>query len=121
MSVKCLIVDDDPMTCQLLKIQLDMEGYACTTCSDPRQALAVIAAETPALVLVDFHLGAYDGLGLLHSIRKHKDFQRLPVIIMSGMDYRRECESAGANAFVLKPFGLRDLANTIEQVLKQTK
>jgi CheY-like chemotaxis protein len=115
---KCLIVDDDPMTCQLLKLQLEMEGYSCVTLSDPGQALAVIAAESPALVLADFHLGTQDGLGLLHTIRSYEAYHFLPVVIMSGIDYQKECELAGANGFVLKPFSLQDLLSTIQKVLK---
>ena len=118
-QVKLLIVDDDPITCQLLTVQLEMEGYSCTTLSDPEQVLDVIAEQVPALILVDFHLGAYDGLDLLYTIRNCEACRYLPVVVMSALDHQQESESAGANGFVLKPFSLQDLLTTIEDVLER--
>jgi DNA-binding response OmpR family regulator len=118
-TAKLLIIDDDPMTCQLLALQLEMEGYSCTTLSGPKQAMEVIAAESPALILVDFHLGTHGGLDLMHSIRSHEKYRNLPVVVMSGLDRQKECESAGADGFVLKPFNLQDLLTTIQDVLKR--
>ena len=61
---KLLIVDDDPITCELLAFQLEMQDYSCTTLSDPDQVLDVIAEESPMLILADYHLGSRDGLDL---------------------------------------------------------
>ena len=116
-SVKLLIVDDDPTTCQLLALQLEMEDYSCTTLSDPDCVLDVIAEESPALILADYHLGSSDGLDLLRTIRNHETCRRLPVVVMSALDHQKESEEAGANGFILKPFGLDDLVTTIQDVL----
>jgi two-component system OmpR family response regulator len=118
-GTKLLIVDDDPMTCQLLKIQLEMEGYACTTLSDPERILEAIRTEFPSLALLDFHLGACDGLDLLQAIRSREECQSLPVVIMSGLDHRQDSELAGANGFMLKPFNLEDLVALIQEVLER--
>jgi two-component system chemotaxis response regulator CheY len=118
-QTKILIVDDDPMTCQLLTFQLEMEGYPCEAVSDPEGVLAAIAATSPAAILLDFHLGDQGGLELLRAIRNRAEYRYLPVVVMSGLDYRQECELAGANGFVLKPFGLQDLITTIEEVLQR--
>lgn len=118
-KTKLLIVDDDPMTCRLIKIQLEMQGYTCITLSDPERVLEVVAAESPALILVDFHLGIYGGLDLLRTIRSREEYQHMPVVVMSGMDYQRESQLAGANGFVLKPFSLQELVSAIQGVLNQ--
>jgi len=118
---RLLIVDDDPMTCRLVKIQLEMEGFVCQTLSDPERALEVIAEESPALVLVDFHLGTQGGLDLLQTIRSRAEYSRLPVIVMSATDYQRESKLAGANGFVLKPFNWEDIATAIQEVLDRQK
>jgi DNA-binding response OmpR family regulator len=115
--IKLLIVDDDPVTCRLLALQLEMEGYSCTTLSDPDQVLDVIAEESPMLILADYHLGSCDGLDLLRTIRNHKEWRYLPVVVMSGLDHQKESEAAGANGFVLKPFGVNELLTTIQDVL----
>jgi CheY-like chemotaxis protein len=94
-----------------------MEDYLCTTLSDPEQVLDVIAEESPTLILADYHLGSCDGLDLLRIIRNHEACRYLPVVVMSALDHQEESEAAGANGFVLKPFGLDDLVTTIQEVL----
>ena len=114
---KLLIVDDDPMTCRLIKLQLEMEGCPCETLSDPERILEVIDQAAPDLALVDFHLGSQGGLDLLQVIRNCEAHKRLPVILMSATDYERECRQAGADGFILKPFNWQDIARTIDDVL----
>ena len=118
-QTKLLIIDDDPTTCQLLALQLEMEGYACTTLSDPEQVLNVIAEESPNLLLVDYHLGTHDGLDVLHTIRNHEAYRSLTIVVMSALDHQQECESAGADGFVLKPFSLQELVANIQEVLER--
>lgn len=118
-QIKILIIDDDPTTCQLLALQLEMEGYASTTLSEPDLVLDVITEESPTLILVDYHLGAHDGLALLQSIREYEECRHLPVVVMSALDHQQESKSAGANDFVLKPFSLQDLVAIIQKVLKR--
>jgi two-component system phosphate regulon response regulator PhoB len=118
-ETKLLIIDDDPTTCQLLALQLEMEGYASATLSDPEQVLDVIAEESPNLLLVDYHLGTHDGLDVLHIIRNHEAYRSLTIVVMSALDHQQECESAGADGFVLKPFSLQELVATIQKVLER--
>jgi two-component system phosphate regulon response regulator PhoB len=118
---KLLIVDDDPMTCRLIKIQLELESYVCATLSDPDCILQTLANESPDLVLVDFHLGSQGGLDLLQIVRNSEEYSHLPMILMSATDYRRECMAAGADGFVLKPFTLEQLTKSIEEVLEYQK
>jgi two-component system phosphate regulon response regulator PhoB len=118
-ETKLLIIDDDPTTCQLLALQLEMEGYASTTLSDPEQVLDVIAEESPNLLLVDYHLGTHNGLDVLHTIRNHEESRYLTAIVMSALDHQQECEAAGADGFVLKPFSLQELVAIIQNVLER--
>lgn len=118
-KARLLIIDDDPTTCQLLALQLEMEGYTCATLSDPVQAMEVIGEESPTLVLVDYHMGTHDGLDLLRTIRSHAACRDLPVVVMSALDHQQESQAAGASGFVLKPFSLRVLIRTLREVLDQ--
>jgi DNA-binding response OmpR family regulator len=120
-EAKLLIVDDDPMTCRLIKIQLELDGYICATLSDPELILPTLATESPDLALIDFHLGSLGGLDLLKTIRHSSEYANLPVILMSATDYRRESVDSGANDFVLKPFTLTELTQTIESALETQK
>lgn len=118
-QIKLLIVDDDPITLQLLALQLEMEGYASTTLSEPNLVLDAITQESPTLILMDYHLGTHDGLDLLQTIRNQEETRYLPIVVMSALDHQRESELAGADGFVLKPFSLQDLMATIQQALKR--
>jgi DNA-binding response OmpR family regulator len=118
---KLLIVDDDPMTCRLIKLQLEMEGYPCETLSDPERILEVIDQSAPDLALLDFHLGTQGGLDLLQVIRTCEAHKHLPVILMSATDYERECRQAGADGFILKPFNWQDIARAISDILARHK
>jgi len=118
---KLLVVDDDPMTCRLIKLQLEMEGYPCETLSDPERILEVIDRTAPDLALVDFHLGTQGGLDLLQVIRNCEAYKHLPVILMSATDYEQECRQAGADGFVLKPFNWQDIARAIGEILARHK
>lgn len=120
-QARLLMIDDDPVTCRLLGLQMEMEGYSCTTLVDPDQVLAVIEEESPSLVLVDYHLGTQDVLDLLHSIRDQEACRNLPIVVMSALDHRRESVSAGASGFVLEPFSVQDLMTTIREVLEATE
>jgi DNA-binding response OmpR family regulator len=117
--IKLLIVDDDPTTLQLLALQLEMEGYASTTLSEPGLVLDAITQESPTLILMDYHMGTHAGLDLLQTIRNQAETRYLPIVVMSALDHRRESESAGADGFVLKPFDLTDLVATIHRVLER--
>jgi DNA-binding response OmpR family regulator len=116
-DTRILIVDDDPMICQLLALGLEMEGYACQTLSNPASVLEAIGSQSPAVVLLDFHLGEEAGLDLLQSIRSHPACVGLPVVLMSALDYQEESRRAGADGFVLKPFSFEELLATIRAVL----
>lgn len=118
-QIRLLIVDDDPITLQLLALQLEMEGYASTTLSESNLVLDAITQESPTLILVDYHLGTHDGLDLLQTIRNQEETRYLPIVVMSALDHRRESELAGADGFVLKPFSLQDLVATIQQALER--
>ncbi len=114
---KLLIVDDDPMTCRLIKLQLEMEDYSCETLSAPERILEVIDQAAPDMALVDFHLGTQGGLDLLQVIRNSEIHKNLPVILMSATDYERECRQAGADGFILKPFTWQDIERAIDEIL----
>ena len=76
-----LLVDDDPDLLKLLSIRLKASGFRATTAVSGEQALSMIAAERPDLVITDLRMAGLDGLALFHEIeRRHTG---LPVIILT--------------------------------------
>jgi len=114
---KILVVDDEPLTCQLIAKVLTLQGFTTATLTDHQQILEVTANEKPALILMDYHLGAVHGLELLQSLRGKAWSNAIPVIITSGMDRRKVSLDAGADAFLLKPFDWAELVTAINEFL----
>lgn len=114
---KILIVDDEPLTCQLIAKVLKLQGYTSAIATDSRAIMDAIKTEEPILILLDYHLGHSHGLEVLQDLRRDVISRTIPVVITSGIDRRQEALDAGAQAFLLKPFDWHDLAEVITQVI----
>jgi CheY-like chemotaxis protein len=113
-----LIVDDEPdllATCSRL---LRRHGYRCLTASSGREAIDLIGAEHPDLVVTDLAMPVADGLLVTRHARRH--VPPVPVVLMTAYgsrDAEWDAWAAGAAAFVRKPFTLEELRGAIEAVL----
>jgi DNA-binding response OmpR family regulator len=114
---KILIVEDDRATTGLLKTVLEMEGFKAIVCPDPERVLGLVRQERPDLIFMDFHLAGTNSLSILQEIRESKDLEETPVIMTSGLDRSQECEQAGADSFMIKPFRPSNLMIEIRAVL----
>ena len=112
-----MIVDDDRTMNSLLQTLLELDGFSVVLCPQGDQVLATATAQKPDVILMDLHIGEANGLELLREIRQHPELKSLPVVMSSGMDVEDECQAAGANAFVLKPYPPEQLSATLKKVL----
>ncbi len=120
-KTRILIVDDEPDIRHLISEILTDEGYQVKTAGDGQQALAMLAEETPDLVLLDIWMPQLDGISLLKQWNKagHIPFA---VVMMSGhgtIETAIEATKMGAADFVEKPISLAKLLQTIETTLAQ--
>jgi CheY-like chemotaxis protein len=114
---RVLVIDDDPSGTQLLITLLEFEGhrgYGVETWRDP---LHDVEALRPDLVIMDVRLRVTDGLELLRQLRAHPDagVAATPVLMMSAEDFSVQCQAAGADGFVEKPFRLETLMAAIQK------
>ena len=112
-----MIVDDDRTMNSLLQTLLELDGFSVVLCPQGDQVLSTATAQKPDVILMDLHIGEANGLELLREIRQHPELKALPVVMSSGMDVEDECQAAGANAFVLKPYPPEQLSATLKKVL----
>jgi len=107
MSCSILIVDDDPVFCQLLGQTLRMAGYDVMTAGDGASALAQMGgARRPALVVLDVHLPDMSGLELAAQIKADPIWKSIRVMLISGVvgdDVHVHGLDSGADDFVHKP------------------
>lgn len=117
---KILVVDDDQLLRRSLKYRLDHEGYAVTTAEAGEQALSFARRDRPDLVLLDIGLPDRDGLDIARTLQREID---VPIILLTGR--RQETDiviglELGADDYVTKPFGMRELLARIRTVLRRT-
>ena len=116
MSYSLLVVDDEALTLRTISRALREEGYEVFLASSGEEALEVYAQEKPDLALVDVVLPGIDGIEVLRQIRKQN-----PAAIVLMMSAYHQVERAveamklGAYDYMIKPFHLADLSNTIRR------
>jgi DNA-binding response OmpR family regulator len=116
---KVLIVDDEPSLLQVLKMNLEIEGYEAILASDGETAVRRIQAEEPDLVLLDIMMPVMDGWDVLRTIQT-LDLRKKPkVIVMTAKGERdlRKGLTLGAHAYVSKPFDTEVLLEKAREVL----
>ena len=103
---KIMLVEDDATMLGLLNILLEMEGFVVVNMQDdnPDHFMETIREEIPALVLMDVHLRQINGFDLLQKIKEDPECNEMKVLMSSGIDFKEECERAGADGFILKPY-----------------
>jgi DNA-binding response OmpR family regulator len=117
-NLKVLIIDDDPMTCNLLEMILQMENYQTVSANYIGQEgiTALLDDNEPDLLILDLNLGSQDSLAHVVTIRAHDAWQNLPILMTSGIDRHRECLKAGANEFMLKPFNWEEMTRCVNRM-----
>jgi len=103
---RLLIVDDNKMNREVLRLRLDRKGYETEIAENGRQALALIAAQPFDLVLLDIMMPDMDGFQVLEAIREGHSLTKLPVIMATAKDMSDDIVKAmslGANDYVTKP------------------
>jgi two-component system OmpR family response regulator len=119
-SARLLIVDDDKELRQMLVNYLEGQNMRVLSAGGREEMLRHFAAKPPDLVLLDLRLDKEDGLDLLREIRSRSD---VPVIITTG-HRRDEIDRVvglelGADDYITKPFGLRELLARVRAVLRR--
>jgi excisionase family DNA binding protein len=110
-----LVVDDDERVRELVRSELEREGYDVQEAASADEGLAAIEARKPELVLLDVMMPHVDGWEMLRKIQERHGVGAIPVLMFSGEvdeKARGQAASSGARGFVGKPF---DVAELVEQ------
>src|SRR5450631_3777017 len=119
-QVSILVVEDDPIMQHMVINYLEQHDMRVVAASKPQDVARRFAESDPNLIILDLRLGQEDGLDLLREIRSQSD---VPVIITTG-HRRDEIDRVvglelGADDYLTKPFGLRELLARIRAVLRR--
>ena len=124
MSKKILVVDDEENIVELVKFNLEQEGYQVTSAYTGKEALNLIEKDSFNLVILDLMLPEMDGFDICRKIRNKTGINRLPVIMLSAKS--EEVDKVlgleiGADDYITKPFSPRELLARVKAVLRRTK
>ena len=113
---KILCVDDEPALLRIYRDELSEEGHEVILARDGKEALGLLSAENPHVVILDIRMPNMDGLeALVALLGKNHTF---PVILHSAYpEYKESFIAAGADAFVLKGSDLAELKRAIREIL----
>lgn len=119
MGSRVLVVDDEAIVLRSCRAVLEADGCEVLTAGSVAEALPLIDARAPVLLLVDVKMPVQDGMYLMRRLKERGI--DLPVVVMSGYSTAetiQEARGLGAVAFISKPFTPDELSLTVRSVLK---
>lgn len=111
-----IIVDDEPDTADMLAEMTRLSGFQVKKSYGGKQAMALIAAEKPRVVILDIMMPDASGLDVVHFMRRDPVLAHIPVIIVSAKCLPSDIKTgldAGANLYLAKPVAFHELVNAI--------
>ena len=124
MAETILIVDDDLDILELLKMNLEPEGYNVRTANDGESAVQSACANPPDLILLDVMMPHKDGFQVIEELKNIKDTKNVPVILVTARGQTEDKVlglDTGADDYITKPFDLREVTARVEAVLGRTR
>ena len=119
MSDKILVIDDEISICELLKLELELEGYICETANNGDDALIAFKEFKPDLVLLDLMLPGMSGYELCEEFVSRKSVPIIMLTAKSEIDDIVVGLETGADDYVTKPFDTRELLARIKALIKR--
>lgn len=112
---RILLLDDDVTMKSLLKTLLELENFQVVFPAELTETAIyeAIASAKPALLLVDVLMPSLNGLDLVAGLPTERPYR---ILMTSGMDVEIECNEAGADGFLLKPYNPEDLIRRVQEL-----
>ncbi|MFI9563111.1 response regulator [Streptomyces rishiriensis] len=122
-SGRVLVVDDNKVIRQLIRVNLELEGLEVVTASDGAECLDVVHQARPDLVTLDVVMPRLDGLGTAARLRADPRTRDLPLVIISACtQYEVEAGlEVGVDAFLPKPFDPAELVSVVRTLVERER
>ena len=119
---RILVVDDEEDLCEILKFNLEMEGYTVDTAYSAEEALKLDITQYN-LLLLDVMIGEISGFKMARMLKANKDTAEIPIIFITAKDTENDTITGfnlGADDYISKPFSLREVIMRVKAVLRRT-
>ena len=120
--VKVLIIEDEVTIQELVRFNLEKDGFVVVTAGDGQKGLDMVKRERPDIVILDLMLPVLDGYEVCKALRAGEDTSAIPVIILSARDDVSDKViglELGADDYMTKPFSPRELSARIKARLRE--
>ncbi|MFF8838720.1 response regulator [Streptomyces sp. NPDC015130] len=119
MSGRVLVVDDNKVIRQLIRVNLELEGFEVVTAADGAECLDVVHQVCPDVVTLDVVMPRLDGIKTAERLRADPRTRHLPVAIISACGEHEAAGgvASGVDAFLAKPFEPSELVRVVRQLM----
>jgi DNA-binding response OmpR family regulator len=118
-----LVIDDEKDLIELVRYNLDKEGFDVVAANDGTSGLEIATRHKPDLVVLDLMMPGMDGLEVCRRMRGDERTRRIPVIMLTAKAAEADRVvglEMGADDYVIKPFSTRELVARVKAVLRRT-
>lgn len=120
---RILVVDDEEDLCEILKFNLETEGYTVETANSAEEALTLNLPSFD-LMLLDVMMGEMSGFALARKLKAEEATKDIPIIFLTARDTENDTVTGfnlGADDYISKPFSIREVMVRIRAVLRRTQ
>lgn len=121
-NYRILVVDDEEDLCEILKFNLEIEGYDVDTANSAEEALKLDLPKYN-LLLLDVMMGEISGFKMARMLKKNPETANIPIIFITAKDTENDTITGfnlGADDYISKPFSLREVQARVKAVLRRT-
>lgn len=120
-KTRILVVDDEEALCEVLKFNLEREGYSVDTASSAEQALT-LDLRVYSLILLDVMMGEMSGFTMARVLKQRSDTKDIPIIFCTAKSDESDTVGGldlGADDYITKPFSLKEVSARVRTVLRR--
>ena len=118
-----LLADDEPNQIELMKFNLEKNGFLVRSAYNGKQALDMIYEKKPSVLIADWMMPKMSGIELCRALRSNKDTKLLPIIMLSARSEESDKSlglDTGADDYISKPFSPMELVSRVKALIRRT-
>jgi len=116
-----LVIDDERDVANLIKVNLEDQGYDVFVAYNGPDAIAIARERKPEVIMLDLAMPGMDGFSVMKVLKQDKETEHIPIIVLTGHDtkgYKQKSLMLGAAQYMTKPFSEKDIVEEIKKEIK---